>query len=521
MSNVPIKRTASAGRAVRHLRAVPDKAQAAMWEIGELDRLARLRQLAMQSGAPDDAIRLIENAATADEAICMLTNAGLLPTEAETYEAMLSWFAPLLESGCEPLEAELCGAEFIGQLRGATPPNLDVTEVLTDIIGGFASRRSAEVLAMMRVLAAVAPPPHRTLAGQSAERIARDGVVDMPWAADIGWPVPGRCFGFADVHGNQRSLVLTFSYGPKVHALIVLIDYLLGGGIKDCYIADYTESIRREYQKLGRDPDLTYSDVDLGEARAILAAALTCEPCPVEPDQIENVENYIDLVLVRTAALPVPGKEAGRRIQTAAGSAEPEIPARRQSPPKNIHRLKVTLRGIKPPIWRRFEVPSHTTLERLHRVIQTSFGWSDYHLHVFDTAVGRYGTSDPDGDIYNFSDAHKKLSAVADWPGDRLLYTYDFGDNWELDIVVEAVQPAEPGVAYPRCTGGRRAGPPEDCGGTWGYGKLLNVLADPGHQEHETYLEWLGIETAAEHDPDAFDIDVINLDLVRRVLIKP
>jgi hypothetical protein len=180
----------------------------------------------------------------------------------------------------------------------------------------------------------------------------------------------------------------------------------------------------------------------------------------------------------------------------------------------------VTLRGAKPPIWRRLEVPSDTTLYTLHRVIQASFDWQDYHLHVFETTVGRYGTPDPDGMADNFNDAYKKLSAVADWPGDRVRYTYDFGDNWELDIVVEAVQPAEPGVAYPQCTGGRRAAPPEDCGGVWGYATLLNVLANPKHEEHEAYLEWLGFETAAEFDPDTFDIHVVNNDLTRRVLIR-
>jgi hypothetical protein len=523
MRTVPKKRPASYGKSARHLSAVPDDAQPALWDGRELDRLARLRQLAIETGAPADAIRLIDMAATADEAIGMLTAAGFMPTEAESDEGLLSWFAPLLEPGCEPLEAELCGTEFIGEIRRSAPPNLDVADVLRDVIERFATQRTPEALAMMSVLSAVAPARLRIMAADAAARMVHDGLADMPWAANIGIPLPGRCFGYTDIYGEQRSMVLTFHYGRKVHALVVLIDHVLGGGIKDCYVADYTESIREEYRKIGRDPDIIYSDLDPAEARAILIQASSCEPCPVEPDQIEDVGNYIDLLLARVAALPATTKATGQSSKPmAASGATPKAPAtKRASGAKNIHRVKVTLRGAKPPIWRRFEVPSDTTLQRLHRVIQAGFDWQDYHLHLFETAAGLYGMPDPDDDLDIMNDAYKKLSAVADWPGDRLRYTYDFGDNWELDVVVEAVLPAEPGVAYPRCTGGRRAAPPEDSGGIWGYAELLNVLANPRHEEHKTRLSWLGIETAADYDPDAFDPDVVNNDLTRRVLIKP
>jgi hypothetical protein len=107
-------------------------------------------------------------------------------------------------------------------------------------------------------------------------------------------------------------------------------------------------------------------------------------------------------------------------------------------------------------------VPSDSSLARLHTVIQLGFGREDSHSYVFDTPAGRYGRRvDPELEIRNA--ASKKLSAVADWPGDKIRYEYDFGDSWEHDVVVEAVQPAQPGVAYPRCTAGKRAGTPEDC----------------------------------------------------------
>jgi hypothetical protein len=271
---------------------------------------------------------------------------------------------------------------------------------------------------------------------------------------------------------------------------------------------------------MARDPNLIFNDLAPAEARALLVQALARPPCPVEPDQVAAVEDAIDLLRARVAALSGvigPSGDAGE----SPSAVKPPAPRRKE--PRNIHRVKVTLRGAKPPIWRRLEVPSDSSLERLHRVIQMAFEWQDYHLHVFETSAGRYGIVDEDSpdDIRN--DLYKKLSTVADWPGDRLKYLYDFGDNWELDILVEAVLPAEPGVRYPRCTGGRRAAPPEDSGGVWGYAEMLTILANPRHADHATWLGRLGIESAADYDPAGFDPEIVNLDLaqISRVLVKP
>jgi len=303
----------------------------------------------------------------------------------------------------------------------------------------------------------------------------------------------------------------------------VLIDYVLGGGIKDCYPVDYTTSLRDDYRKVGAQPDLMFSELDGAQARELLASALSREPCPADPEQAENVENYIDLLRARVELLPPPatttepspGKHSPGKHSPSrhSPSGTGRTPAARRPAARNVHRLKVTLRGSKPPIWRRFEVPSDITLASLHSVIQLGFGWEDCHLWVFETTAGRYGSSDPDLEIR--SAAHKKLAAVADWPGDKLRYEYDFGDGWDHDIVVEAVQPAEQGADYPRCIGGKRACPPEDCGGIWGYYELLNTLANPRHENHTQTLWWLGISSPADFDPDRFDLDEANSYLAR------
>jgi Plasmid pRiA4b ORF-3-like protein len=177
----------------------------------------------------------------------------------------------------------------------------------------------------------------------------------------------------------------------------------------------------------------------------------------------------------------------------------------------SVYTIKVTLRGLRPPIWRRLEVPSDIRLDALSTLVQAAFGWAGYHLWVFETERGEYGRPDPE--LGHRNAATVTLKAVAPRAGARLRYLYDFGDDWEHDLVVEAVGRADPDASYPRCTGGRRAGPPEDCGGIWGYADLLEILADPQHEEHEERLEWLGLESAEEFDPAAFDLAEINEDL--------
>ncbi|HEY2793075.1 MAG TPA: plasmid pRiA4b ORF-3 family protein, partial [Micromonosporaceae bacterium] len=129
--------------------------------------------------------------------------------------------------------------------------------------------------------------------------------------------------------------------------------------------------------------------------------------------------------------------------------------------------------------------------------------WDDSHLHVFETPYGRFGTAD--AELGFRSEAPVRLEQVAAEAGSKVRYTYDFGDDWHHDIVVEKVLDRDATVAYPRCTGGRRAAPPEDCGGVWGYADLVEILSDPADPEHVERLEWLGLEDAADFVPDRFD----------------
>ena len=181
--------------------------------------------------------------------------------------------------------------------------------------------------------------------------------------------------------------------------------------------------------------------------------------------------------------------------------------------PATIHQLKMTLSRIRPPIWRRIQVPSDITLVRLHQVIQVTMGWIDYHLHQFEVGGLVYGdlSLNDDGWFDVLNERTARLARVAPSAKSRLRYQYDFGDDWEHVILVEAVLPPAPGVRYPICLKGKRACPPEDCGGPWGYANLLEAIADPAHPEHSDLLGWLG----KPFDPEAFDLEAINQRLAR------
>jgi hypothetical protein len=167
--------------------------------------------------------------------------------------------------------------------------------------------------------------------------------------------------------------------------------------------------------------------------------------------------------------------------------------------------LKVTLREVKPPIWRRVLVPGAITLGDLSEAILAAMGWDGGHLHTFDVAGRDYG--DP-GAVDDVADENRiTLNGVIKAGVKRFTYTYDFGDSWDHVISIEKTEPAADGQSYPHCVEGKRNCPPEDCGGAWGYAELLEILADPAHPERAERLEWMDDE---DFDPEAFDLERAN-----------
>lgn len=174
----------------------------------------------------------------------------------------------------------------------------------------------------------------------------------------------------------------------------------------------------------------------------------------------------------------------------------------------NVFQLKITLKEVKPPIWRRIQVRDDITLHDLHKVIQKLMDWEDSHLHGFDVKNDFYGMPGEDG----LNEKKFRLKDLNLNKKSKFLYIYDFGDNWKHEVLLEDILPMDASVKYPVCLGGKRSGPIEDCGGPWGYQELLDILKDPEHPDYEDRLEWV----PDNFYPELFDVSEMNKRLKSR-----
>jgi hypothetical protein len=182
-----------------------------------------------------------------------------------------------------------------------------------------------------------------------------------------------------------------------------------------------------------------------------------------------------------------------------------------------VFQFRISLKGINPSIWRRIQVPDRYTFWDLHVAIQDAMGWLDYHLHVFRVRNPETGRLDEigipqedsfDGDRVFLPGWEVPLSAYFRAPGNISGYEYDFGDSWKHELLFEGIRDRVRGTKYPICLEGARACPPEDCGGTFGYKGLLEVLFNPSHENYKSMHEWVG----ANFEPEAFDPAGIRFD---------
>lgn len=183
-------------------------------------------------------------------------------------------------------------------------------------------------------------------------------------------------------------------------------------------------------------------------------------------------------------------------------------------------RVRLDLRAAKPPVWRRLELPGDLTLPQLHDVIQTAMGWFDGHLHRFRTGTDHRSPSfitqfDLDEGEEGMLEDDVRIDQLLAEKGDELCYEYDFGDGWDHRLVVEEVLDQPPSEV--RCTGGRMACPPEDCGGIGGYHDLAawvrsgydETLLPEGFDDAAHALDWLPVDW----HPDHFETDEANAGL--------
>jgi hypothetical protein len=178
-------------------------------------------------------------------------------------------------------------------------------------------------------------------------------------------------------------------------------------------------------------------------------------------------------------------------------TGRPAVIARRDPPPSpspatgTTYQLRISLRYVEnPEVWRLVAVDAGTTLAELHEIIQAAMGWSDEHPHRFSFGFDEVDEAAP-------------LGRLLRKPGDNIMYTYDFGDDWEHDVILENFSQNDGGDALPALLRGHGACPPEDCGGALGYDRLKEIMANPGGDGYDEMAGWLG---ASSFDPNDFPL---------------
>jgi hypothetical protein len=223
---------------------------------------------------------------------------------------------------------------------------------------------------------------------------------------------------------------------------------------------------------------------------------------------------------------PADMQELLNRLVGGVDASGGTVPSRRRERRADVvtYRVRVDLTGTKPPLWRRLELASDTHLDELHDVIQIAFGWTDSHLHrfsmgasydrdtehflcPFDVDEGEEGT--PENQV--------RVDEVLADVDDKLLYVYDFGDDWQHTLRLEAVLPRNDAAPRATCTDGRRPGPPEDCGGPHGY-ELFSAASDPTHADHSAARAEIARIYGSDVEPEGFaptpfDVSEINKEL--------
>lgn len=172
---------------------------------------------------------------------------------------------------------------------------------------------------------------------------------------------------------------------------------------------------------------------------------------------------------------------------------------------KKIIQLKITLKGVKPAVWRRVQVEADTSMRKLHEILNLAMGWQLSHLHQFVVGKKTIGNSELDeiGDMV--CDKKVKLADVIK-STHSFQYEYDFGDGWIHTVAVEDIAEVNPKEKYPLCIAGKGACPPEDVGGVHGFENFKEVMENPKHPEHKETKTWYG----NAWDADAFDYRSVN-----------
>ena len=236
---------------------------------------------------------------------------------------------------------------------------------------------------------------------------------------------------------------------------------------------------------------------------------------PEIPKAHSRVEHIIEdgwLVLNEDGDYVVP---EGLRPAVWDGFPERHIPESGEA--TTMITVRAELAGVRPRVWRRIRILALVPLNELHEVLQAAFAWNDAHLYAFTTPCfgheHRYLSDEAMGTAragrYTESVFDSTLGELVDEPGDVVSYEYDFGDGWEVSIVVEAFTPMNDGEPPVSIVAGGGTAPFEDVGGVPGWADFIEAVNDETHPRHLELREWAGLTPGSAFDPTSFDIDVV------------
>ena len=180
-------------------------------------------------------------------------------------------------------------------------------------------------------------------------------------------------------------------------------------------------------------------------------------------------------------------------------------------PLERTYEVKGSILGIRPPVWRRLRIHGDVTLGDFHDILQAVMGWRRRHLHQFEFEGRLYAEKHPEFPRVYLDERKARLDDLLRAPKDRLNYEYDLGDGWLHAVVLEKVHGRHPDDPLCEVLAGKRACPPEDCGGPAGYNRLIEILEDEQDPEHDEMKKWVGA-----FEPEAFDVDLVDRSVRRR-----
>jgi hypothetical protein len=343
----------------------------------------------------------------------------------------------------DPLDAEVLGAAFVSLGANAGEPFEEA--LIEGFIPAFEAAACEGALAMLLAIGAVCQGRAAKAASTAAGRLVDRDVTAPRWPAELAKPVTiTDAVRLRDTHVAASILACSFHRGARSHAILLTVDELDCGAAGEIAVLDVdqvTEALDAARTQAS-DAGWAIEQESLGEAdfRWHVENALDARTVhDAEPDLDRDLDRPTSgadedgpgypamavLLLARMVCLTAPDKPT--QSHQDGGSAALALPGKavRAGQPAPVYRIKVDLRGSKPLIWRRLELPADTSLAELHRIIQVAFDWDDYHQHLFSTPYGDFGASNAG---YR-SEASVTLEQVAPGARNKISYVYDLGDG--------------------------------------------------------------------------------------------